>query len=308
MSRKPAPLPAELSGHPFHVRDARKLGVSDARLRALDLAHPYRGVCSSTALPLAASLRERCLEYAPRLKHGEFYSHETALALLGVPVPPSANRELHVSVHRPPHPPRIAGIRGHRLQRREPLLHPDAELPVESPARAWRQSAARWGVEDLVIAADHLILPRNGLLKPADLGAEVQLMGDTRDKRLGRALALMRPGSESPGETKTRLVVWRAGLPEPELNWDLYDDDGVHIARFDMAYVRQRVCVEYDGRIHADDVRQFERDADRWEAVRRHGWLMVRILRHHLNGPAPTAARLIEDALRERGWRPGAVV
>ncbi|WP_290108293.1 hypothetical protein [Microbacterium oryzae] len=253
-------------------------------------------------------MRERCIEYAPRLKNGEFFSHETALALLGVPVPPFANRELHVSVHRPPHPPRIAGIRGHRLQRREPQLHPHAELAVESPARAWRQSAMTWGVEDLVIAADHLIHPRNALLTPADLRSEVQLMGDTRDKRLGRALALMRPGSESPGETRTRLTIGRAHLPEPELNWDLYDADGVHIARFDMAYVRRRVCVEYDGRVHADDVGQFERDADRWEAVRRNGWLMVRILRHHLNGPAPVAARLIEDALRERGWRPGAEV
>lgn len=306
MPRHPEPLPLDLAAAAFHVRDAREHGVSATRLRALDLDRPYHGVRRPRALGAAESLRERCLEYAPRLKPGEFFSHETLLGLIGVPLPARANAQLHVSVHRPSHPPRIEGIRGHRLQRRELLLHPDADLPLESPARAWRQVGRLWTLEELVIAADHLIGRRHGLLALADLAAEVEVMGDVRGRRLAKALSLTRPGAESPGETRTRLAIWRAGLPEPQLNWDLHDADGTHVARFDLAYLRRRVCVEYDGRVHAQDARQFERDADRWEAVRRRGWLMVRILRHHLVGPAPEAAGLVAAALRERGWRPGA--
>jgi len=67
-----------------------------------------------------------------------------------------------------------------------------------------------------------------------------------------------------------------------------------------IAYRRYRVCVEYDGRQHAEHA-QFIRDADRWAAIEAEGWIIVRVLAHHLTDPPSLVAR-VERALRSRGW------
>ncbi|KQY97042.1 hypothetical protein B5M43_005170 [Microbacterium sp. MEC084] len=307
MARTPSQLPPELRAGSFSVAEARRLGVSPRRLGASDLAQPYRGLRTSASADAPTALLERCLEYAPRMSPDQFYSGETALALHGVPTPRFDGRiPIHVATHRPHYPPRIAGIERHRLQRREAAWSESAPgLRVESPVRAWRQAAQTWTHDDLVIAADHMILPANGLATLDELRDEVRLMGDLRGGVLASAIRHARVGAESPGETRLRLVLVRGGLPEPDLNHDIYDDHGTHIARLDQAYVRYRVAPEYDGRVHAEDVGQFRRDADRWEAIRAAGWRHVRILAHHVRGAAPRAVSLVREALLERGWRPG---
>jgi hypothetical protein len=131
-------------------------------------------------------------------------------------------------------------------------------------------------------------------------------MGDTRRGILARALDLARIGPRSPRETELRLLLIRAGLPEPLLTWNLFDERGAFVAELDMAYPRWRVCPEYDGRVHAEDARQFARDADRWAAIRRSGWEHVRILNHHMSGDGRTAVALVREALVNAGWRPHA--
>lgn len=65
------------------------------------------------------------------------------------------------------------------------------------------------------------------------------------------------------------------------------------------------VAVEYDGRVHAEDPRQFARDADRWAAIRDAGWDHVRILSHHLRDGGAPAVVMVRSALIRAGWRPG---
>jgi very-short-patch-repair endonuclease len=93
----------------------------------------------------------------------------------------------------------------------------------------------------------------------------------------------------------------RAGLPEPELNWTLRSEHGRFVARLDLAYPEYKVCVEYDGRQHAEGA-QFLRDADRWADIEAEGWITVRVLSHHLADPRGVVAR-VTRALRSRGWR-----
>lgn len=118
-----------------------------------------------------------------------------------------------------------------------------------------------------------------------------------------RVLADAREGSESVRETHLRLTMLRAGLPEPVLGYELFSAAGSFLARFDMAYPQFRVAVEYDGRQHAEDPRQFERDADRWYEVAQNGWELVRVLNHHISGNGRVALARIEHALRSRGWQ-----
>lgn len=178
-------------------------------------------------------------------------------------------------------------------------------MPCEHPARAWRQTATLWTLDDLVAAGDFLVCPRNRLITIDDLRAEVRSMGDVAGGLLASALDLVRMGAESPEETRLRLAVLRAGLPEPQLNWALRTSSGVEIARLDLAYPRFKIGAEYDGRVHAEDVDQFRKDADRWDAIRAQGWQHVRILSHHMRPDDTVAVAKIIEALLAAGWRPG---
>lgn len=115
---------------------------------------------------------------------------------------------------------------------------------------------------------------------------------------LRRACERIRPGVESPRETAVRLLLIDAGLPEPALNWTLRSD-GFFIARLDMAYPDARVAVEYDGRQHAQPD-QFRRDADRWRAIAEAGWVLVRVLSHHLESPERDIIAPVRRALLAR--------
>lgn len=299
------PLPESLPDR-FHVTEALKRGASRTRLRASDLVAPFHGV-RSRSLGDDDSIFERCRAYAPRLAEGQFFSHETVFVLRGLSTPewPYTPR-LHVSAHRPAREPRTQGVVGHRLQTREPATESGPEgMPIENAVRAWRQCGRLWPLDDLVAGADALLAGRQSIACVGDLDAEISLMGDVRGGVLRPALALARPGVRSPRETRLRLLLVRHGLPEPDVNIDIFSVRGDFIAEVDLAFEKWRVAVEYDGRVHAEDPRQFARDADRWAAIRDAGWDHVRILNHHFRGDGAAAVGLARAALLRAGWRPG---
>jgi hypothetical protein len=297
-------LPDDLPEH-FHVAEAREKGASTSRLRASDLVTPFHGVRSRSVGD--GTILDRCRAYAPRLSEGQFFSHETVFALRGLSTPewPYSPR-VHVSAHRPAREPRTHGVVGHRLQTREPDIEAGPEgMPLENAVRAWRQCGRLWRLDDLVAGADALLAGPRAIASVADMEAEVALMGDVRGGILRRALALARPGVRSPRETRLRLLLVRHGFPEPDVNIDISSTRGEFVAEIDLAFAAWRVAVEYDGRVHAEDPRQFARDADRWAAIRAAGWDHVRILSHHLRGDGDPAVVLVRDALVRAGWRPG---
>jgi len=301
--RRPRPLPENLRDRAFHVDDACRAGVTAGRLDASDLAIPYPGVRVPVGHDLE-SLAARARQFAERMRPWQFFSHSTALALYGAPIPSDrASQRLHVAAHRPDREPRVAGVVGHRLGPGVADVREVEGLRAEAPAMAWRHVASWWSHEDLVAAGDFLVGTR-GLLTLDDLAAEVAKGPGRGQAALEAALSDVRVGAESPAETRLRLVICAAGLPEPALNVALCAPDGRFVARLDLAYARWRVAVEYDGRQHAEDRAQFERDADRWHAIREQGWVLVRILRHHLQGDGGQAVRMVAGALRQAGWTP----
>lgn len=316
------PLPADLDERGFTVAAARAAGVSMSRLRAQDLDAPTRGVRASSREPIARVAGETPSQRMDQLRQDmfrraaliglvltphQFFSHETGLGLAGVPLPytTAAERAIHVSARRPAAKPRRAGVIGHRLQARQPAPWRARGLPIEHPARMWRQTAATWDLDDLIAAGDHLVSPRRSLATLDELRREVDDAGDLHGRVLSRALAEIRIGSETAEETKLRLCLVRAGLPEPKLNLSISAPDGRFVARLDLAYPRYRVAVESDGRIHAFDEAQFARDADRWDDIRAAGWTLVRILSHHLRPDPQIAIDKVTEALWAAGWRPG---
>lgn len=285
------------------MAQARAAGVAPGRLRSRGLDRPFHGVRTRHAVP-PGLLVERCRAFAPRLRDGQFFSHETALALHGAPLPEWPHQpSIHVSAYRPAREPRTQGVVGHRLQQRAPAYTVVAGLPIEDPVRAWRQVGPHWSFGDLVAAADYLLAESK--TEASALRHEVQLMGDARGGVLLRALGAARGGVRSARETRLRLLLVRAGLPEPDTGWNLFTARGTFVAELDLAFPRYRVAVEYDGRVHAEDAAQFARDADRWAAIREQGWDHVRVLSHHMIGDERAAVGLVRDALRRAGWTPG---
>ena len=298
----------------FTVAEGIARGHTPGRMRGPAFTAPFHGVRAPAGDPQPRSEADRRLaeyaphlwqlrllaeRYAPRLRPGQFYSHDTALALLGAPTPRGWTPSLHVSVYRPSARLEARGVIGHRLQARPPDVRVVHGLPVESPARAWVQVSRSWSADDLIAAADSLVLPTRKLATPDEIRSEAAAM---RGHALDGVIADVRVGAESFRETRLRLACRRAGLPEPQLNVDLFDDRGTFIARIDQLYEEFGVAAEYDGRHHAADARQFARDADRWEAIRAAGWDHVRILRHHLEpDPRPAVAK-IRAALVRGGW------
>jgi hypothetical protein len=73
-------------------------------------------------------------------------------------------------------------------------------------------------------------------------------------------------------ETRLRMLIVLAGLPEPQVNLTLRAGDGTPLRRYDLCWPEVRVIVEYDGRHHVEREEQWEADLDRREADDDDGW------------------------------------
>jgi hypothetical protein len=79
-------------------------------------------------------------------------------------------------------------------------------------------------------------------------------------RRMRRLIELAEP-AESQMETRLRWLLVSAGLPQPEVQVDLHDDEGDFVGRADLYYRASRLVIEYDGgnhreRLVSDDRRQ----------------------------------------------------
>ncbi|WP_285025211.1 hypothetical protein [Plantibacter sp. ME-Dv--P-122b] len=289
------PLPLELSKQPFSMADADELGVPRSRLRARDLATPHRGVRAPLDQP--TDVPGRCRAYAPLLHDGQFFSHVSAAALHGLPVPTWEHEApLDVASIAPARAPRGAGVRGHQLDGDHWEVVVVEGLPVLTAVDAWCQLGTRLPLDDLVIAGDVLLRRKRPLASEQQIVRGLARMNGRRGaKRLRLAFSMMRPRTDSPMETALRLLIVRAGLPEPLVNEVISDTHGRFLALGDLVYPEQRVLVEYDGGTHFADERQIFHDIDRLDRVMAAGWRVIRVNRSHLTDPSPILTALARE-------------
>lgn len=263
------PIPAVLAEAAFLVRDGLSFGLGRERLDGPDLARPFHGVRSAVELGRVAA-------YLPLLRDGDRFSSTTAARLLGVPLPRRHEDDVHVTAGDGMRMPRGAGVIGHESDGRA-VLSVDG-LPISDPVQCFMELARVLGVDDLVAAADFLIHdPRIAVPgRPfAELGELAAAAAQPRRRgaiRARAAVALARAGVESPAETRLRLLLVRAGIPEPRCGFRL---DGV--GWFDLAWPGRRVLGEYDGDQHRTSARQYDRDIRRFDAATELGWRVVRV-------------------------------
>ncbi|MBO9578971.1 MAG: hypothetical protein J7480_09430, partial [Microbacteriaceae bacterium] len=274
----------------FHVRAAMASGVTRKRLRGRDLRTPFRGVRVPVDRDVPArpeeAHRRRALEYAPRLAEGQAFCAATALALWGLPMPGRPEREpVHVNAVLGGFPPRVPGASGHRFAAE--VRHLDG-LPLVGPVDARLQCAAAGGaLDELVIIGDAMTRRVEPFATVDELARAVEGAARRRgSKTLASALPLIRPRTDSPGETRLRLLIVRAGFPEPEVNVPVLDARGAFLGFGDLVFRDAGVAIEYEGGHHFDDIAQTRHDLDRLAAFERAG---TRVLRTHsgtLTAPA----------------------
>jgi hypothetical protein len=135
--------------------------------------------------------------------------------------------------------------------------------------------------------------------------ADVLTVADARPRHRGvqklrAAIALADAGAESPQESRVRLLLVRAGLPEPETQIEFRDRYGEPYIRVDMGWRQWRVAVEYDGLQHWTDRRQRSWDIDRIAILEAMGWIVVRVSAEMLSRPEVVLAR-VTGKLRAAG-------
>lgn len=188
-------------------------------------------------------------------------------------------------------------------------VHADTLLPEEavvidgmratSPARTAFDLGRRLPFDRAVEVLD-AICQATGL-DPVEILAVAARHPKARgNKRLRKIAALVDAGAQSPPETRTRLLLIRAGLPTPETQVQVCNEWDYPIATCDLGWRRWRTVVEYDGAHHWQDERQRDRDIHRYAEIADLGWRVVRVnasmLRCHRELIVERVSRNLRDA------------
>ncbi len=246
---------------------------------------------------------------------GEYaFSHTTAAELLELPLPLYAGgRSLHVSVRSPRVAPHGAGVVGHRLAaerwatreviRRDYATGEMWAFPVLAPELVWAGLASALDHDDLIALGDALVGGETPLCTSASLRATADAWAGRRGARALTSAALyIRTGSLSRPESLLRVMLVRAGFPEPQLNVRVADRRGQSLYRADLSWPQFRVLIEYEGDGHRTSRGKFRSDIMRGEEYADGDWFSMRASADDVFAdPSPFFAR-VARRLRARGW------
>jgi hypothetical protein len=252
---------------PFTHAEARAAGITDRALRGPAYRRLFPNVYLASAIP--DTLVVRCRAALRILPSDAVFSHQTAARLWGGVVPDDPN--LHVAFTRPVSCA-LAGIKVHRFIHefvRDARRH---GLPVTTPEQTVIHLARPLDLVELTACADQMV--RRKVTTPPDLvAAASRYPGQGRD--LARQAGLLcRDRVDSSPETRLRLLLVLAGMPEPVVNHAVLRPDGTVEYRLDLSFPDQQLAIEYDGRWHDDPEQQILDEARRADLIRR-GWTVL---------------------------------
>lgn len=279
---------------PFTRADAIAAGLDPRALRGKRFRRIFKGVHIAADVPPSPLHRvQAALAVHPP---GAFASHVSAARVYGVPAPHVPDE--HVSVFAERDRRRRTGIRCHVAPPGTEVIR-HRGIRVSRPVPMFIQLASMLTLVDLTIVGDALV--RREACTPEGL---VEACGASTDPHAAaalRAARLVRDGVDSPMETRLRLLIVMAGLPEPSVNFTVRDAAGRVVRRFDLCYRHAKVIVEYDGRQHAEDTHQYDWDRDRREELDDWGWRVVVVTAKGIyRDPEETLLR-VRKVLRGRG-------
>jgi hypothetical protein len=177
-----------------------------------------------------------------------------------------------------------------------------------NPVRAGLETASLGNTPQGLVVLDSVIDLSLGSLDDIHAGYE-RFRGIPGSRHLQVVVRLVRTGSNSVGESLSRHLMFRCGLPEPVLQFEVYDTYGNLVGRTDFAWPEYGLMGEFDGLSKYGRLRRTGETVE--EAVVREktredllreltGWLMIRLIWRELFTPDVTAARIRAQLLRGR--------
>lgn len=244
-------VPRELRGRPFTVAEARGIGLTWDNLQTQNWRRMSRGQYSWTGLHHDVVLKLRAA--VQRMACDFAFSGATAAWIHGLDMPPCDPIELTVPRDAQVHA--RAGIRVRRARLADLEVMCVRGLRATNALRTVRDLGSRADLVESVVAIDMAL--HAGLIDLATLAGHVQMNPGTKGiRRLRRAVDLAEPKSESPMETRLRLVLTRARLPSPCVQVDLHSGSGRFLGRADLYYPDVRLVIEFDGQGHRERLTQ----------------------------------------------------
>lgn len=231
---------------------ARGLNVDDVKRRLArgEWQVVRRGVYARS--PEIASLtpdqlhRLRIEAALSRLDDRSVVSHLSAACLHGLDLLRPPGRVVQVT-----RPGARSGHRRPQLQTYCATLDPDEittvdGFPVTSLARTIVDLARACGFEQAVVATDHAL--RTGRVERSALTAAADRAGRRRGIRTAhQVIAFADAGAESVGESRSRVLMIREGVPRPELQFRVRGPTGAVVARTDFRWRGFNTVGEFDG-------------------------------------------------------------
>ncbi|HEY5847883.1 MAG TPA: DUF559 domain-containing protein [Microlunatus sp.] len=288
MPAKRTVLPASLRTRPFTYEEALAVGISRRALQGPSVRRLRRRVYVAAGLPVTFAVKvaaARCVLPADAVAAGV-----TALRLMG----------LELGTVGP-----LRFVSTWPVQRRQPgvLVSRVARLPPNERGRlraepAFLSAATQLDLVDLVAAGDWLVKQRR--TTPAALRDHVSEARGRGSALARRAAGLVRERVDSVRETRLRLVLVLAGLPEPECNISLGSEQWF-IGKVDLVYQEYRVLLEYEGSQHQEDRKQWNADIGRYEEFTAEGYAVIRVSSERMRYPR-LLVNGVYATLKERGY------
>lgn len=257
MSRKPR-APRSLGRKPFTLSDARAKGLDRWNLHGATWRK--LGPATFVSARLTDSPRLQLDAARLRLPPGTAFSGLTAAWLHGLQVEPCDP----IEVIAPP----AAGIAarvGMRIRRCELRQHDVVNvqgLPATSIHRTLLDLCLHIPLVEAVVILDMAL--HLGLTTATALSQSVdRSAGSQGVRQLRKALEFVEPASESPMETRLRMLLVLGGLPRPDAQVTIRDGMFRTVGRLDLYYKDQRLGLEYDGGQHRETLAEDNRRQNR---------------------------------------------
>ncbi|GAA1328650.1 hypothetical protein GCM10020360_06860 [Nonlabens tegetincola] len=248
---------------------------------------------------------ERASAFSLVATQGAFLCGVTAAVIHRLPVPLEAGQALEVGRLYPSRAPRWRNVLGVQIMPRLASLTTVAGLRVTTPVTTWAMLARRLTLESLVVLGDAIVYSSRN--RPRALGSIEELTtaawlpGRPGAPILRRAVSLIRVGAASPPESKLRLALVMAGLPEPTLDVEVRDGRGRLLGRSELAYPQRRIAIEYESDHHRVDRGQWNRDIEKYQAYVEAGWQVLRVTAEMLRNRSHEVVQRVSAALGELG-------
>ncbi len=275
----------------FTRAEALAHGITPGQLRGPAYLRLFRNVYTRAETKRSASLHIlAALRLAPP---GSVIAGSSAARIWGGIVPDDPQICLRIPTSRL----RVAGVRA--MRGIDVGIQVTASgMRITTPEQTFLDLSVQLPLVDLVVLGDSLV--RRGRTTPARLVAAAAVAPAPFRQHARRAASLVRERVDSPRETRVRVLLVLAGLPEPEVDVRVYDDCGRLVRRHDMAYRKHRIAIEYDGRQHFDDIGQWEHDIARREGADGEQWRFIVVTASAMVRPEQLLSRVVR-VCRERG-------